>query len=480
MVTQTEFKNQIADGSRRLYGYIGNTEQTSEIFGAKRIYKTDVEDCIQRNDWVSGKVFDHYSNSTNSNSPKNFYTNVYQNGIHKVFKCLNNHGGKPSTTNPYPITRYEPITLDDGYMWLLMYQFMDNEYKKFQSYDVIPVYNDSIATLKSQPSTVQCIIVTNGGAGYSSAVVNIIGSNLKPARAIPIIKNGVIDRIDITDTGGGYDGAIVSIVGDGVGATAIIPDQPTGGHGSDAKAELFCNSVAISLDISTEEDYKSVPYGMAYNQFGLLQDIDLNNSKGDFRVKYIDVTNGGTNYTNVDKALVTITGGFEIGQTDIINAEAYTNITDEKIVSVIVNKKGLNYRSDPVVSITHPAGSGEAHNVLMESIMLKSIPMLALGEIVGTFIPGETIETVDGLNKGTYLLSNKNPNLIYYNIISGSFINGAVVQGVLSGTKGTISIDSTTIPDFSVTTENILITESCFKVTRQEDQPERLHFVLKF
>lgn len=480
--TRTEFKTQIADGSRKLYGFLGkNVNDYHRIFAAKRIYKTDLNDCIIRNDWKSGSIYSYYTPSLDANSPKDFYVNTYQNGVHKVFKCLDNYNKSPSTIDPFNITRFEPIRLKDGYMWILMYQFTDLQYKKFQTNEVIPIYNDTIISSKARPGIIHNVVVTNGGVGYTSAVVTIIGSNNVEARAVPIIINGRIDRIDVTDVGVGYiSGANVTIVGNGVGATAIVPTAPLQGHGYDCKAELFCDSVAISQSVSEDTDYAAIPYGLKYNEFGILQDIDLDNTSGDYRIRYIDVINGGGGYDWFDKPVIDISGGFDIGQTNTINGESYAVVTDEKIVAAILTNKGKNYRSEPTVTITHPNGSGAATTIQMESIMLKNLDILKMDTdtLQGNFIIGEMI--TDDFRTNEAVIQLIIDDLIYIKPISGDFSVSQRIQGLTSNAFVEVFQDEDTKKDFVFSDENILITEECVMLTRQEDQPERLHFVLKF
>ena len=479
-ITQTEFKTQISDGSRKLYGYLASTDEDStHIFGAKRIYKTDIYDCTERNDWVYGTVYSYYESSLTSASPKTFYVNTFQNGVHKVFKCLDNYNGSPSTTDPFSITRFEPIRLNDGYVWILMYQFTDMNYRKFSSESVIPIANDPIVSAKARPGIIHNVVVTNGGAGYTTAVVSIIGANNIEARAIPIIKNGKIDRIDVTDVGNGYlTGATVTIVGDGVGASAIIPTAPVDGHGYNAKAELFCESVAVSVSMSEDTDYDAIPYGLKYNRFGLLQDISLSSFRGDYRIKYIDIPEGGSDYDTLDKPVVSFTGGFDVDQTETESGTAYAVATDERIVSTILTKRGKEYRHEPTVAITHPRGSGATHTIAMESMMPKNLNIMKIENVVGEFAVGEIVTNLQRTAEANVILVKD--NYLYYKLISGSFSGSTRLQGLSSNANSDIVFDNYTRKDFVTIEDNVVLSVPCHTLTRQEDQPERLHFVIKF
>ena len=483
-ITKTQFKSQIADGSRKLYGYLAkNTDDYYRVFGIKRIYKTDLNDCIDRNDWRYNTVYSYYVDSLTAESPKTFYVNTFQNGVHKVFKCLDNHNNSPSTTDPFFITRYEPVRLNDGYVWMLMYQFTDMNYRKFSSDVVIPIVNDPIVTAKARPGIIHNVVVTDGGAGYTTAVVTIIGAHNVEARAIPIIKDGRIDRIDVTDVGVGYlSGATVTIVGNGVGATAIIPTAPINGHGYDAKTELFCDSVAISQYVSDETDYEVIPYGMKYNEYGIIQDAAIEYFKGDYRIRYIDIPNGGDGYDRNEKPVISITGGFDMGQTETVNGAAYAVVTDEKIIAAILTNKGKGYRAEPTVEITHPDGTGVTHVITMESIMMKNLDMIRVINTIGTFAVGEII--IDENRQSEAVITLIDGEYIYLRPITGNFEFSVdtKIQGLSSNAMGDLVLnDPFTRKDYDEPLEeNYVITKECHMLTRQEDQPERLHFVIKF
>ncbi len=69
---------------------------------------------------------------------------------------------------------------------------------------------------------VSFIRVTNGGQGYSRAIVSVTGTG-SGAQATPYICSGSVIGVAVTSSGAGYgaSGATVSIVGDGQGATAV-------------------------------------------------------------------------------------------------------------------------------------------------------------------------------------------------------------------------------------------------------------------
>ncbi len=86
------------------------------IIGYKKIRAEDILFSIRRYDWISGTVYDQYTDSEDlfdKDSPKIFYVYTIN---RNVYKCLDNNGGAQSTKLPDLIID-NPFTLDDGYVW---------------------------------------------------------------------------------------------------------------------------------------------------------------------------------------------------------------------------------------------------------------------------------------------------------------------------------------------------------------------------
>lgn len=86
------------------------------IIGYKKIRAEDILFSIRRYDWISGTVYDQYTDSENlfdKDSPKIFYVYTINRNI---YKCLNNNHGAASTQMP-DFVLDNPFTLSDGYVW---------------------------------------------------------------------------------------------------------------------------------------------------------------------------------------------------------------------------------------------------------------------------------------------------------------------------------------------------------------------------
>lgn len=119
------------------------------------------------------------------------------------------------------------------------------------------------------------IVVTDMGSSYSVATVEIVGDGTG-AEATAVIVAGQISEIRMTTIGSGYTYANVSIIGDNrtndpnaanAGARAII--SPPGGHGSDAVAELYADTVCLFSGIRTQSGIGSI--SQDFREYGIVK-----------------------------------------------------------------------------------------------------------------------------------------------------------------------------------------------------------------
>ena len=116
----------------------GDLDAWIDMMGAIRIGRSDVSLVIPRNPWQSGTVYTEYDDVvdlTNPYNPKQFYVTTSEN---KVYKCISNEGGEPSTDQPTS-TSTSIFCTSDGYRWKFMYQIPDDLYYKFATDTRIPV-----------------------------------------------------------------------------------------------------------------------------------------------------------------------------------------------------------------------------------------------------------------------------------------------------------------------------------------------------
>jgi hypothetical protein len=116
------------------------------IFGNK-VTQTDIRYMFKLNPWTSGVTYDSYDDNADI-STLNMYVTVLDGtineGSYKVFKCLRNNNGNPSTVSPSSQdldTQYETIT-SDGYVWKKLFEVPPSEYLVYSTVDSLPYYKE--------------------------------------------------------------------------------------------------------------------------------------------------------------------------------------------------------------------------------------------------------------------------------------------------------------------------------------------------
>lgn len=492
------FYNSIINETDKYYVFVSspNVKYTapniqSDTLLVKRVVASDVMYGLNRYDWTYGDTFDQYTDVDVANNTlkfKKFYTVVNFSGKYKVFKCINNNKASPSTISPATITRFGIVTLADGYSWIFMYDIPNNVFKKFSSDKYIPFIPNASTTSNAINGIVASIQITNGGFGYTYCTAVITGDGLE-ATAQVILTNSIVTKVIVNNVGsvsgiGGipYTNATISFIGDGAGASANVALSPSGGHGFNQKTELYCNTLILSSIISSKADQKILPHGVSYSSYGLLKNITYGNNVGDSTIDYIDVVDGGTNFINQEYPVCTITGGFDAAQVTAgtnVNAVGVVSVSKPKVVRVVLQKSGINYRTTPTVSITSAFGSGVVTNTVMKSVALRAFTKLNVNTIEGVFKKDEIIK--QGNTTAQILFVDYANNYFgLYNIV-GTFVGNSTIEGQSSGAFAkTNSSNFLNTPDAVFDSTNLVHSYTNNIVSRQEDQPEKINISLLF
>lgn len=104
------------------------TEFWRRVFAHKRIDREDVSLVVRRYDWVGGAIYSPYRDTSDlydDLNPSRFYVLVDQ---ERVYKCIDNNNGAPSTVAPTH-TDAEIRRLEDGYRWKFLYQIPESKRK---------------------------------------------------------------------------------------------------------------------------------------------------------------------------------------------------------------------------------------------------------------------------------------------------------------------------------------------------------------
>jgi hypothetical protein len=123
--------------------YSKNEFKENILFG-KQIFQEDIKYMIKYYPWQKDAIYTQYDDQEDM-ADKNFYAVVgptnNDSGDYRVYKCLSNNNGAPSTTPP----SYDPTIADqiyrttDGYVWKFMYYLTEPHFEAYNASGYIPL-----------------------------------------------------------------------------------------------------------------------------------------------------------------------------------------------------------------------------------------------------------------------------------------------------------------------------------------------------
>lgn len=238
-----------------------------DMIGAKQVSAADTNFVVSRINWTTNTVYAQYDDANASLMTSNFYVLDSTQTPYRVYKCLWNNQGVPSTVAPSTIgNNINPTATSDNYVWQYMYTILSNQYD-FLTTDWMPVFTDStvVTNAKSFPGrlpTTVPLIVINGGAGYNAAATFTAtiagdGANAAISSNGVTIQNGIVASVILSSGGELYTQVTnVAITQNGVSANAsvraIIPPYPN--HGADPIKELGAHALLMSVTFVADEN----------------------------------------------------------------------------------------------------------------------------------------------------------------------------------------------------------------------------------
>ena len=153
---------------------IANTQKDIREFQRKVVFGNKIDSSNVRymfniKPWVTGTVYDIFDD-TQDMSTKNFYVTVLDGTInetsYKVYKCLRNNNGAPSTDSPPTSeldSEYE-ITSGDGYVWKYLFDVPPAQYLLFGTSKFLPYIPNSFVSANATQN-ISDILITDVDAG---------------------------------------------------------------------------------------------------------------------------------------------------------------------------------------------------------------------------------------------------------------------------------------------------------------------------
>ena len=290
-----------------------------DVIAYKAIQSNSTCFVVPRYDWKSGTIYDAYDSSINMIDDRKFDNTNYIFYVvtdeRNVYKCIESNG-KPSTIKPTGKNYNYYTKTSDGYVWKYMYSISEDDMNKFALPDWMPIYDkpykDDSDQWKVQESTstgkVTRIVIEDAGSDYSKKVpptVRIVGDGTGATATVNVSTDNTIESVIVTNQGSGYTKATVEIVGSNKSAKLKVVLEPKTGHGKNPMAELGGSYLVISVELNGDEENK-IPL-VEYRQTGLIKNIKTKETGTALKVFNHDAFNVGDIITGLSsKSTATI------------------------------------------------------------------------------------------------------------------------------------------------------------------------------
>lgn len=294
--------------------------------------------------------------------------------------------------------------------------------------------DQALVELLTVGGTVDSAEVINGGAGYVTATVQVIGDGTG-ALAQAVIVGTAISRIVITSKGKGYSFASLVITPQNIpaittAATTRVNVSSFLGHGRNAVDELFADQLMFYSNITSDRlaDFDVVS---PYKQFGIMKNL----RNLEYTSNIYDQVSPNRYQVEADFGpQVTFVGGGGTG------AKGRVNVTGNFVSDVQIESVGAGYSSAPTVSFT---GTGSGATAVATIDAKLNTATLSYGGVGYVSPPGVTISSTTG--SGGAITATNSLGVGAVNITNqGSAYVSAPTVGFTGGT-GSVAATATAV-----------------------------------
>lgn len=481
-------------------------EFRNNIIFSQAVSSADICHLARRIDWASGSVYDSYDDSYSADNPSytgattlsdaNFYVITDEN---KVYKCIDNNSNAQSVDKPTS-TSTNTFILDDGYTWKFLFQVSASDETKFLDIEYIPVRKLTGNPEHDVNGQIDGFTKIDGGSGYTSApTVNINGDGVG-ASATAVLTGDEVSSINVDSNGTGYSFAYVTFSNGGGGSGAeysvILGD-------ADSLPILQSNVEAAAIPGTIDkiiidepgQDYVVGDVIVNITGDGTGAEATVEIAEGTGAITAVSVTDVGTGYTN---ATISITNS--LGTNVSAQARAVLSPIDghgsNPVKELFGSTVGITVSiSENVINDDLFLGNDFRQVGLMKNIYeyagytgeiwtenTGTAAFIANVDSSASYAADDIVTTDDGGEFRVIQIRNNDDDTTYdvylqpiIPLISNSSILYNVTQDISS-----LSINSATDPEISVSTGEVVYIENRPAISRSEDQVETIKALVNF
>ena len=145
----------------------------SNLLFGKKITSSDIAFITRTNKWTSGTVYSYYDHRDPNLYSKAFYVVT---SLNRVYKCLFNNYGAPSTIEPSLTINSGDFNTTDGYKWKYMFTVNSATSKKFATDQYLPIVPSKAVTQFAENGALHVLVVDNSGNNYASSNGYVVSS----------------------------------------------------------------------------------------------------------------------------------------------------------------------------------------------------------------------------------------------------------------------------------------------------------------
>lgn len=477
------------------------------IMFVQKITSANICHIARRIDWTSGTIYDPYDDSYSEDNPAqsgadnladaNFYvvTDAFN-----VYKCLDNNNGAQSITKPEgtgPTIIEHDGNGQDGYIWKFLFQISPADRTKFLDLNYIPVRKLTGNPTFDVNGIIDAIAITSGGSGYTSAPqVTILGDGTGASASCTInAGTGVVNSINVISVGSGYSFAVVIFTeGGGTGAEASVTlgladALPT----VQAAVESTSTGGTIGRIVVTNVGANYVSGGVTVVITGDGSGATATATVVDGQIANINVINEGSGYTFADITFQTTGSGTAAAARAIIapieghgsNPIRELYASEIVIVSTLFDNDnadltlGNDFRQIGLVkNIQNYPKTAPYINTTGNASFIVDVNIAD----EGNYAVDDIILTNDAV-EGKFRVIQKIDNVSSYKIhlqkIRGDITSSSILTNETQALPGS-SINSLTLPEFNISSGEIVYIENRATVNRNENQAETIKAIVTF
>lgn len=161
----------VSDGSdaaaELIYDNVATAQNVFDnMIEGTKVTSADLSYLIPNIPWQSGTVYPCYTQAVTGP----VHVVVLAGSDYRVYKCISNNSGAPSTAAP-ATTSPLPATTTDGYVWLYMGTITQAQRNKFETPKYVPFEPDAtvVAQALTRPSSLDRVDVVSGGLGWTNS-----------------------------------------------------------------------------------------------------------------------------------------------------------------------------------------------------------------------------------------------------------------------------------------------------------------------